>query len=254
MYVACSTVCFARHPLDRALHLIDEMGFSKVEIAIDSNGPHVRPADAIADAVGVAQRLRIGPSLTPAAFTVDIQAGDDTDYLRQFKAVCELARIAQVPLLAIPAAPSGSDIDTEVRRLKALIKMTLTEGLVLTLETRLGTMTELPDVAVQLCERVSGLGLTLDPSHFLAGPNQGKPFDQVYPFVSHVHLRDSGRASGQFQVRVGQGEVEYGRVIGQLARHKYNRLLTVEIYDMPDSPYPMDQEVRKLKYLLESMI
>ena len=32
------------------------------------------------------------------------------------------------------------------------------------------------------------------------------------------------------------------------------RLLTVEIQDIPDAPYQMDQEVRKLKYLLESLI
>ena len=34
MYVACSTQCFARLPLDRALRLIAELEFSKVDVAI----------------------------------------------------------------------------------------------------------------------------------------------------------------------------------------------------------------------------
>jgi sugar phosphate isomerase/epimerase len=101
---------------------------------------------------------------------------------------------------------------------------------------------------------VPGLGLTLDPSHYISGPHQGKNYDQVLPFVRHVHLRDTGRAPGQFQVRVGQGEVEYGRIIAQLARYDYERVLSVQIYDIPDAPYVMEHEVRKLKYLLESLV
>src|SRR5205807_8348710 len=128
------------------------------------------------------------------------------------------------------------------------------EGMVLTVATRVGTLTELPATAQELCARVPGLGLTLDPSHFLAGPGQGANYDELFPYVRHVHLRDTGRGPGQFQVRVGQGEIEYGRIIAQLARHHYDRLLTVEIDDVPDAPYPVDQEVRKLKYLLESLV
>src|SRR5204862_794296 len=128
------------------------------------------------------------------------------------------------------------------------------DGLLLTLATLTGTLTEDPDLAVTLCERVPGLGLTLDPSHYIAGPLQGQSFDQVYPYVRHVHLRDTGRGPNQMQVHVGQGEVEYGRIVAQLLRHNYDRLLTVAIHDIPDAPFAMDAEVRKLKYLLESLV
>ena len=55
------------------------------------------------------------------------------------------------------------------------------------------------------------------------------------------------------QVRVGQGEIEYSRIITQLEKHNYNRVLTVEIIDKPENPFPMETEVRKLKFLLESL-
>jgi sugar phosphate isomerase/epimerase len=124
----------------------------------------------------------------------------------------------------------------------------------LTVPTHMGTLPEDPDTAVALCERVPNLGLTLDPSHYIAGPHAGKSFDQVYPYVRHVHLRDSGRGPNQFQVRVGQGEIEYGRIASMLQRHSYDRLLSVHIHDTPDAPFPMLPEVRKLKYLLESLV
>jgi sugar phosphate isomerase/epimerase len=254
VYVACSTLCFARFPLDQALRRIAELEFSKVDVAIHEQGPHLRPSQVLEDVGLAAQQIRIGPSLSPAAFSVQIDAADPSAYQRQLQAICHLARLSTVPIITIPAASSGCGMDAEVKRLSALVHLVNLEGIVLTLETSIGTLTEAPDTAVELCKRVPGLGLTLDPSHYIAGPHQGKSFDQVYPYVRHVHLRDSGRSQEQFQVRVGQGEVEYGRIISHLSRHDYDRLLTVEICDIPDAPFAMDAEVRKLKYLLDSLV
>jgi sugar phosphate isomerase/epimerase len=253
VYIACSTLCFARYPLEQALRTIRELEFNKVDVAIHEKGTHLRPSEVVQDVARAAHRIRLGPSLSPAAFSVEIDAANETDYDRHLRAICQLARLSMVALLSIPAAPAGCGLDTEVKRLTRLVQLAEVEGIVLTVETRVGTMTEMPATAVELCERVPGLGLTLDPSHYIAGPNQGKNFDAVYPFVRHVHLRDSGRGPGQFQVRVGQGEVEYGRIITQLMRYQYDRLLTVQIHDLPDAPYGMEQETRKLKFLLESL-
>jgi sugar phosphate isomerase/epimerase len=240
--------------LDLALRTIGELEFNKLDVAIESYGPHLQPADVVGDVSLAAQRIRIGPSLSPAAISIDIHGASGDEYHQQLRAICHLARLSHVSLVTVPAAPAGTDLEKEVKRLTTLAHRTEQEGVVLSIATRIGTLTEDPDVAVTLCQRVPGLGLTLDPSHYLAGPHQGKPFDQVYPYVRHVHFRDTGRRPGQFQVRVGQGEVEYGRIITQLTRHHYNRLLTVDIHDVPDAPFTMEQEVRKLKYLLESLV
>ena len=55
-------------------------------------------------------------------------------------------------------------------------------------------------------------------------------------------------------MRIGQGDVEYGRIIAQLDRFRYDRALTVDVQDTPASPFPVEPEVRKLKYLLESLV
>jgi len=252
--VACSTLCFARYPLERALRTIGELEFTKLDVAIHEEGPHLKPSQVAADVALAGVRIRIGPSLTPGAFSVKIAAKEPAEYQRQLRAICRLARMSTVSIITIPAGPSGSGLDAEIKRLTPLVKLAELEGIVLTVATHIGTLAELPDTAVTLCERVRGLGLTLDPSHYIAGPHQGASFDRVYPFVRHVHLRDSGRGQDQFQVRVGQGEIEYGRIVAHLARFGYDRLLTVAIHDIPESPLAMEAEVRKLKYLLESLV
>lgn len=254
MFVACSTECFARLSLEKALRMINDLEFSKFDVAIHEHGPHLKPSDVLRDLQGSLLRLRIGPSLSPAAFSVEIEAGSDHDYIQQLKGTCRLARMAAVSVLTIPASSNRSSFDAEVGRLRDLTHLVEGEGLTLTVATRVGTLTETPALAVELCERVPGLGLTLDPSHFINGPHQGAGFDEVFPHVRHVHLRDTGRAQGKFQVRVGQGEVEYGRIISQLQRCHYDRLLTVAIHDVADAPFAMESEVRKLKYLLESLV
>ena len=254
MYVACSTLSFARLPLERALRLMAELEFSKVDIAITENGTHLKPSEVVEDVAKAALRIRIGPTLTPAAFSIEFDVANDDEYLKQLKAICKLARHTAVPLLTIAAASSGSGIDAEVKRLRGLVPMVEAEGLTLTVATRIGTLTELPSTARELCERVPGLALTLDPSHYINGPHQGGAYDELFPYVRHVHLRDTGKAPGKFQVRVGQGEIEYGRIISQLQRCRYNRLLTVALNDVAEAPFAMETEVRKLKYLLESLI
>ena len=196
----------------------------------------------------------IGPGLAPSAFSVRLETTDAAEYHRQFKAVCRLASLSTVPILSVPAFPAGGGLDAEVDRLKKLVHLAGMEGILLTVPTEMGTLTEDPAKAVQLCQRVSGLGLMLDPSHYIAGQHEPVDFDIVYPYVRHVRLRDTGRGPNQFQVRVGQGEVEYGRMVTQLARYGYDRLLTIDIRDVPDAAFAIEPEVRKLKYLLESLV
>src|SRR5262249_41384779 len=163
-------------------------------------------------------------------------------------------RVTAVPLLTVKPAGLDVPLEEEVLRLQKLVRIGDSEGILVTVSTLVGTHTQTPELAVALCEKVKGLGLTLDPSHYTAGPPQGKNYDRVFGHVRHVPLRDTGRGPNQFQVRVGQGEVEYGRIVSQLARYRYERTLTVDIRDIPDSPFAMEPEVRKLKYLLESLV
>jgi sugar phosphate isomerase/epimerase len=256
MFVACSTLCFAREPLETALRQIAELEFDKFELALSEDGQHLRPSEAGDNPEAAVQRLRSGPSLTPSSLQLDFGSVDWSDpvTLRRFDGIGRLAKLLSVAVLTIPASPLGTPITDEIARLSSLVRNATCEGLVLALLTHSETLTGDPQIAVELCQAVPGLGLTLDPSHYLQGPNPNVDFDKVFPYVQNVHLRDTGLVPGDFQVRVGQGQIEYARIVTQLQRYGYDRALTVAIIDRPDNAFDREVEVRKLKLLLETLI
>jgi sugar phosphate isomerase/epimerase len=255
VYVACSTLCFGQRPLGSALQSIGELGFTKVDLAVQEGGPHLRPSEVARDFQRVLQMLRSTGGLTVSAFHVEFGvAMPRTAIAQQMKAVCRLARVLTTPLISIPAAASGSDVEHEIERLMWLNRLATADGVTLTVETRAETLTDDPATAIQLCRRVPGLGLALDPSHYLIGPYHSQELDELFPYVQHVRLRDTNGRLNQFQVRIGQGEIEYGRIVTQLARFDYERSLSVDLHDTPELPYELQPEVRKLKYLLESLL
>ncbi len=252
MFVACSTQCFTREPFEAALRRIAELEFDKIDLAIVEDGTHLRPTEVAANPDAAAHRLRNGPSLTPAAISLDFGEFDTPNLRKRFESMCRLAKPLNVAVLTIPAAPLSTPFDDEVKRLTGLAGLAMREGLVLAVETHSKTLTADPAGAVELCKAVPGLGLTLDPSHYVQGGH--KDWDVVYPYVQNVHLRDTGKGPGEFQVRVGQGEIEYGRIVNLLERHGYDRALTICILDGIENPFDPEVEVRKLKLLLESLL
>ena len=254
MFVACNTLCFSKEPLAKALRHIADLEFRKIDLALVEGGDGLHPSELAENLEAALGRLRKGPSISPSAFGADYGDLDAAVFRKRFDATCRLAKALTVAVITIPAAPLGTAFDDEVKRLQALNSSAMREGLVLALMTDSATLTADPAQAAALCKAVPGLGLTLDPSHYIQGPLAGGNYDEVFPFVQNVLLRDTGKKPGEFQVRIGQGEIEYGRIVNLLERNGYDRALTVSILDSLDSPFEVEAEVRKLKRLLESLI
>ncbi len=251
MYIACSTLCFGKHSFEQALRTINDLQFQKIDLAIHEHGPHLKPSEVAADVNRHAQFLR-STGLSYAALHVEIDAPEPETFKDQLRAVCRLGRLLTVPVVTIPAADADSDLNAEVKRLSNLCRLAQAEGVILSVETNASKLTADPAGALALCERVPGLGLTLDPSHYVVGAHSKAEYEELYPYVCHVRLRDSG--PGHPQARIGQGRIEYGKIVNSLELERYDRALTVDIRDLPETDYPVEAEVRKLKFLLESMV
>ncbi len=250
MIVACSTLCFGSMTLDNALRRMRELHFAKVDLAIHAVGPHLTPAEVCGELQRVMQKLKTS-AITFAAFHIETDPFDGPEVRDQLKAISRLARLMAVPILTVPAATIETELTEEVARLNDWNKIVMADGLILTVETRQGTHASTVEGCLNLCKAVPGLALTFDPSHFMNLPETAT--DSLYPHIRHVRLRDSGKKPHEFQMRVGQGEIEYSRIYGLLERQKYERAMTVDMRDVPDSAFPVEPEVRKLKFLLESM-
>ncbi len=249
MFVAASTKCFAELPLGEALERLADLEFTNVEIALEESGKQLKPSEVAADLERAIRMCRQTHRLTAAAYGVDVEAPEE-EYYRQFTACCRLAKATKVVTVTVRSAELGTPFNAEVERLRRLVAIGAEEGVVVGLLTETGRMTQDPATALVLCNNVKGLGITLDPSHYVWGPHKGASFEQVMSHTCHVRLRDTSK--DQFQVRVGQGLIEYGRLVTQLNKHNYSRALCVDISPLPD----VDQhaELRKMRLLLESLL
>ena len=168
--------------------------------------------------------------------------------------MCRLAKPLTVAVLTIPAAPLGTPFDDEVKRLSTLAGYAMREGLVLAVETHSKTLTADPAAAVALCKAVPGLGLTLDPSHYIQGPHykatstSSTPTSRTSTSATPARAPASSRSASARARSNTAGSSTSSNATATTAR------LTVSILDRLDNPFDVEVEVRKLKLLLESLL
>ncbi len=250
MFVAASTACYPDMPLENALERLADLEDTNVELTLHESGGNLKPSEIIADLERAVRICRQTRRLTVVAYSVEIDAPTEEDYYAQFAACCKLAKATKVVAIAVRASELGTPFNAEIERLRRLVAIASAESAVVGLVTEAGRMTQDPDTAVVLCDNVKGLHLTLDPSHYIWGPHKGGSYEQVMRYTCHVRLRDTTKE--KFQVRVGQGYVEYGRLVTQLHKFNYNRALCVDMMPLPD--VDQNAEMRKMRLLLESLL
>lgn len=251
MFVAASTDCFPQLGLDSAISRLLDLEFSRIEIGIREHDGALKPSQIMSNLDDAIQLCRETHRLKPIAYAVELDT-KGAEYYEQFAACCKLAKATRVVLISVRGAEQGTPFNAEVERLRELVRIAAVEGVLVGVKNEVGRITQDADSISVLCDNVKGLGLTLDPSHFVAGATRAPNYDQIMKYVYHVHLRDSTKEKPQ--VRVGQGDIEYGRLITQLNKAGYNRALCVHIADEHEPGVDHNAELRKLRLLLESLL
>jgi sugar phosphate isomerase/epimerase len=142
--------------------------------------------------------------------------------------VVRLAARLNGHLVNVMAPAAKSERAQMVERLKAMQGWAREAGILLTVETHTYQFTERPADALWLCEQVPGLGLTLDPSHYYAGPNQGAPFAELYPYVRGTGFRAGGMSWKEVQMPWGTGPIDFASVVRRLVATGYRGFYVAE--------------------------
>lgn len=249
MLVSASTDCFPDVPMPEVFDRLTDVEYSTVEIALGDRPTQLSPADVLHNLENAVALCRDTHRLVISGYSVDISA-QGAEHYEQFAACCKLARSTKVASLTVPSGELGTPFNQEVEHLRRLVAIATMESVVVSIRSQIGCLSEDPDTVVVLCDNVKGLGVTLDPSHYITEPNAGRNFDKLIKYTFNVRLRDTSKK--QLQVRVGQGEVDYGRLITQLRRVGYERALVVHMGPAPDVDHLA--EMRKMRLLLESLV
>ncbi len=223
--VSCSSLCQARQPLETALKNIAELGYQYVDLAALSWCSHVSPAALVEDFEKEASRVESALTtnhLRVSNLTYDsIEQRPFEDYEKQFTALVQFAARTKTRLVNIMAPSVKADRQDAVAKLRKLQTIAERSGVILTLETHTNQITEKPADAAWLCRQVPGLGLTLDPSHYYAGPNQGADFDNLYPLVQGTGLRAGGMSWAAIQLPWGEGPIDFAEIVRKLEKAGY---------------------------------
>ena len=249
MLVASSTECFRNLPLHEAIDRIIDLEYTSIEIDIHEQGQHLKPSEVAADVESAIDICRKTRRADVVSYSIQIDAQGEEHY-RQFAACCKLAKATKVVTLTIPSAELGTPFNEEVEHLRKLVALAKCEGIRLGLKTQVGRLSEDPSTVVVLCDNVDGLGVTLDPSHYICNPHGPRNYQPLMKYTYHVHLRDTSKT--KLQVRIGQGEIEYGRLITLLSKVDYDRALSVHLDEIEDVDHL--GEMRKMRLLLESLL
>lgn len=233
--------------LAEACQQISDLGYDKIEIWLDEKTEHMKPSQVAAAPERFFTQFREWTRLTPVALSME----DDVS-ATAFDGLCRVAKMLKITQITIPAATLGTPFNEEIDRLRSRLAAANFSGIRVSLKTKTGYLTEDPQTAVELCQAVPGLGLTLDPSYYMIGRYAQQSYDQVFPYVYHTHLRDT--SASEIQVSVGLGEVDYSRIIGQLRRYNYARALSVEILPSLLAGQDRALEMRKIRMLLETLL
>lgn len=249
MLVAASLECLPDLSFESAIELLGDLDFTAIEVDLHDEGGHIKPSDIFADPEQHVHRLRNSHRLDLVGYSVQLNATGQEHY-DQFHKICRLAKATKVVTLTVPSAELGTPFNEEVEHLQKLVDLAETEGVRVAVRSQLGRLSEDPDTLMVLCDNVHGLGITLDPSVYICGPARGKELDRIIKYVYNVHLRDS--RPDAFHVSIGQGQVDYGKLINQLEREKYDRALTIHMPPIEGLDHRV--ELRKLRRLLESLV
>jgi len=237
-HIIVSTLGWSRQPLEAAMAGIAALDFGQADLAVHEGWAHLNPSELAASPAQVrrqAERIRglvaQHQMKRVSAFNVGLGSGVLDEQERRLAAVCDLAAALEVPVVTIGAARRGTPFEDEVARLRTLVAVARSRGVQLAIETHTNQLTEWPETAVRLCQAVPGLALTLDASHFVAGPNQGADFSAVLPYVRHVHLRDAGSDWDHIQVPAGSGRVDFQQIVARLHALGYAGKFAIEYID-----------------------
>ena len=250
MFIAATTACFPDVPLPDVIDLLIELEFTAVEIAVHDDGEQLSSARVAEHFDETLRLVRDTHRLDISAYDIRILA-EGEEYYERFAAICHLAKATKVVTVNVPSSPQGTPFNEEIERLQRLVKIGEDDGVRIAIRNEIGCISEDPDTVKSLCDYVPGLGLAFDPSHHLCSPAyRSRNVEKLMPHVYNVHLRDSKK--DKLQVRVGQGDIEYGRLLSSLQRDGYDRALCVDF--RPDGEVDVRQELRKLRLLLESLL
>lgn len=250
---SCSSLVKCKQPSSVALRTIAQLGYPYVDLSCLSWAPHVSVVALTKNFEAEAGRIEAelqANKLLVSNLTFDaVDARPWEKYAPEFGAVVKLAVRLHTRLINVMAPAANANMRELEPKLRALVEVAARDGVMVSVETHVGQITELPEDAQRLCRRVPGLRLTLDPSHYYAGPHQGGAIRALFPLVRGTGFRAGGMDWDSIQLPWGEGPIDFAAIIYELEAFGYRGYYVCEYLEGFNTVDPVEQSRRFLAWI-----
>ena len=247
LQLACADFTFPRLAHEDALRLIKLLGVDVVDVGFFQDRSHLQPATELRDpgTSGVRlrellQRQQMKASGIYLQMSLDLEtyAINNPDPARRQHAA-DWFRKTLVYLLAagtdhltmLPGVPFAEETvqnsrERTVAELTWRVAEAQAHAVVVAVEPHIGSIIDSPEQAGALCERVPGLTLALDYTHFT---HDGFADAAIHPLLAHssiFHAR--GGRPGRIQTSMAENTIDYPAVLDQMERVGYDGFVVLE--------------------------
>ena len=232
---------------EHSLDLIAMIGFKAVDIGLFEGRSHLQPSKMFKNTAENARRLKrkLGDrNLKPADIFLQCspevhpyaanhpdpgqrhRARKDFLHTLEFAAECGSQHVTGLPGAAFEnesRADSFARCCTEMNWRK---EKSEEFGLIFSPELHVGSIAPTPHAALRLVNKVPGLTLTLDYTHYA---RKGIPDSKVEPMIqyaSHFHARGARR--NRLQTTIADNVIDYGRIVKVMLQTGYNGYIGIE--------------------------
>ncbi len=249
MRLTVSSYSFEAIPLEGALAVAKAMGFTGVDIGGFHNRGRAsyEPDEVAADPQKFADNLKMlldQYGLEAVDFfpqfgaTPDHRSINDPDVnVRRrdedvFAGIAQFCKLAGIPGITVlpgvdhPERSLEQNLELSADMLQRFVAIAAEAGLHLNFEPHMGSVCPTPELALNLIERVPGLLVTLDYSHFLL---QYIPLERIHkliPHTGHFHIRQA--RPGKLQTRFVEGTLDFVDIAHRLRQTGYSGCLSLE--------------------------
>lgn len=259
MVLGYSTNAFVKYSLLEALQKIARLGFAGVEIMCDQ--PHLYPPEYTHAQLMAVKAALAKYNLKPTnlnSFTL-FAVGDT--YLpswiepqperRRIRVAHTLACLEIAALLACRniSVPPGGPLPPNMTRREALRWFHQGMEQVIPKAEQLGVRLLIEPEPNLLMERTSeikpfvadlqaaAVGINFDIGHFFcAGEDPAAAFEELFPWVGHIHIEDIAATREHNHLIAGQGAIDFVPIFNAIKRTGYEHDMSLELYPYTDRP------------------
>ena len=238
--------CSFIHPqltLAQGLEIIRRLGFINVDIGVGGGNAHYDPTQVAESpekfAAEVCSELEASGLTANECFTLNfgppLNSPDESERNQthdRFVGLCRFAQLAgfrSILLIPGPIHPElgqQASLDLSIAACTDLVPIATAHGVLLNIEADCDSCAHTPEAAAELCRRVSGLGLTLDYSHFICQGIPAERVEQLHQYTRNIHIRQA--APDQIVTDVDKGTIDYADVVQKLEASGYTGLYCIE--------------------------